>query len=142
MSLFCLTQGQGHCSQSLDSQYQSIYPWRVHRLWAQGLVLPPSHEHLVPVSTFRFHDGLCILECKGLEVIHSFIPDISIAPLQVHYYSEALPATALILCRSQHAKVLHAIVSEGVAHGPYITSHTFYRRLITILLAEVGSACR
>jgi len=25
---------------------------------------------------------------------HSFIPDISIAPLQVHYYSDALPTTA------------------------------------------------
>ena len=24
---------------------------------------------------------------------HLFIPDISIAPLQVHYYSEALPTT-------------------------------------------------
>jgi len=32
--------------------------------------------------------------------IHSFIEDISIAPLQVHYYSEALPTTALILYRS------------------------------------------
>ena len=32
--------------------------------------------------------------------IHSFIPDISIVPLQVHYYSEALPITALILFRS------------------------------------------
>jgi len=30
----------------------------------------------------------------------SFIPDIFIAPPQVHYYSEALPITALILCRS------------------------------------------
>jgi len=30
----------------------------------------------------------------------SFIPNISIAPLQVHYYSEALPTTALILCWS------------------------------------------
>jgi len=30
-----------------------------------------------------------------LDFIHSFIPDISIAPLQVHYYSEALPTTAL-----------------------------------------------
>jgi len=29
--------------------------------------------------------------------IHSFIPDISIAPLQFHYYSEALKTTALIL---------------------------------------------
>jgi len=32
--------------------------------------------------------------------MHSFIPDISIVPLQFHYYSEALPTTALILCRS------------------------------------------
>jgi len=32
--------------------------------------------------------------------IHSFIQDISKAPLQVHYYSEVLPTTALILCRS------------------------------------------
>jgi len=33
-------------------------------------------------------------------LIHSFIPDISIATPQVHYYSEALPTSALILCRS------------------------------------------
>jgi len=32
--------------------------------------------------------------------IHSFIPDTSKAPLQVHYYSEALLTTTLILCRS------------------------------------------
>src|SRR6218665_2077071 len=32
--------------------------------------------------------------------IHSFIPAISIAPLQVLYYSEALPTTAQILYRS------------------------------------------
>jgi len=32
-------------------------------------------------------------------LIHSFIPYSSIAPLQVHYYSEALPTTALILHR-------------------------------------------
>jgi len=56
----------------------------------------------------------------GGRAIHSFIPDISIAPLQVHYYSEALQTTALILCRSQHAKVLQATVSEGVAQGPYM----------------------
>ena len=31
---------------------------------------------------------------------HSFILAISIAPLQVHYYSEALPTTARILYRS------------------------------------------
>jgi len=33
-------------------------------------------------------------------MIHSFIPDISMAPFQVHYYLEALLTTALILCRS------------------------------------------
>src|SRR6218665_1066174 len=33
-------------------------------------------------------------------VVHSFIPDISVVPLQIHYYSEALPTTALILCHS------------------------------------------
>jgi len=27
--------------------------------------------------------------------INSFIPDISIAPFKVHYYSEALPTTAI-----------------------------------------------
>jgi len=30
----------------------------------------------------------------------SFILDIFIEPLQVHYYSEMLPTTALILCLS------------------------------------------
>jgi len=32
--------------------------------------------------------------------IYSFIPAISVAPLQVLYYSEALPTTARILYRS------------------------------------------
>jgi len=31
---------------------------------------------------------------------HSFILDISIAPLQVHYYLEVLPTTPLIICQS------------------------------------------
>jgi len=39
-----------------------------------------------------------------LLLVHSFILDISIAPLQVHYYSEALPTTALILCRVSMSK--------------------------------------
>src|SRR6218665_2519520 len=42
---------------------------------------------------------------EGLElIIHSFIPAISIAPLQVLYYSEALPTTARILYRSFTSK--------------------------------------
>jgi len=39
----------------------------------------------------------CLGDMK--QVINSFIPDISIALLQVHYYSEAILTTALILCR-------------------------------------------
>jgi len=50
---------------------------------------------------------------------HSSIPDISIAPLQVHGYSEALPTTALILYRSYHAEALQATMREGLAQGPY-----------------------
>ena len=38
----------------------------------------------------------CLVACQSL--IHSFIPNISIATLQVHYW-EALPTTALILSR-------------------------------------------
>src|SRR6218665_105212 len=34
--------------------------------------------------------------------LHSFIQDISIAPLRIHYYSEALTTTPLILFLSKH----------------------------------------
>jgi len=38
--------------------------------------------------------------CYKTETLqYSFIPAISIAPLQVHYYSESLPTTARILYR-------------------------------------------
>jgi len=37
---------------------------------------------------------------RSIILTNSFIPDISIAPLQDSYYSEALPTTALILCRN------------------------------------------
>ena len=45
---------------------------------------------------------------------------ISIGPLQVILYSEALPTTAWTLCWSFHAEVHRAIVSEGLAQGPYV----------------------
>jgi len=38
--------------------------------------------------------------CTENYLIHSFIPDIYIVPLQVNYYSEALLTTARILCQS------------------------------------------
>ena len=36
--------------------------------------------------------------------------------------SEALPNTALILCRSYHAEALRATASEGLAQGPYMAA--------------------
>src|SRR6218665_1348155 len=56
--------------------------------------------------------------------IHSFIPAISIAPLQVFYHSEALPATARILYRSftPKARSAQATAGKGLAQGPYVTA--------------------
>ena len=48
--------------------------------------------------------------------IHSFIPDISIVPLPVHYYSEVLRTTA------SHSEALQATVSEGLAQGLYMAA--------------------
>jgi len=71
-------------SESTDARSSTQEALSVFSLHAQkSLVL----ESLVPSI-------LCLL------VVHSFILDISIVPLQIYYYSEALPTTALILCRS------------------------------------------
>ena len=52
----------------------------------------------------RALDKLETLYLGGVEIeeegVHSFIPGISIAPLQVLYYSEALPTSARIMYRS------------------------------------------
>ena len=48
----------------------------------------------------------------------TFIPAISIAPLQVLYYSEALPTTARILYRS-FTQSAQATAGKGLAQGPY-----------------------
>src|SRR6218665_1562326 len=51
---------------------------------------------------------------------HSFILAISIAPLRVHYYSEALPTTAgILLCIGVSRRSAQATVSKGLAQGPY-----------------------
>ena len=53
-------------------------------------------------------------------VVHSFIQAISIAPPQVHCYSEALP-TQLGYCVSKfHAEAPQATASEGLAQGPLV----------------------
>ena len=43
-------------------------------------------------------------------------------PLQVHYYSEAVPTTALILCWTKHAEAQQATASEGLVQGPYVAA--------------------
>ena len=53
-----------------------------------------------------------------IQQILSFILAISIAPLQVLYYSEALPTTAQILYRSFTLKR----TGKGLAQGPYMAA--------------------
>ena len=59
-------------------------------------------------------------------LIHSFIQAISIAPLQVHYYSEALPtgSTQLGYCVGVSREAPQATASEGLAQGPYVAART------------------
>src|ERR1700733_10164440 len=52
-------------------------------------------------------------------IIIIIIYSISIVPLQVTLYSEALPTTVRTLCWSFHAETQRAVVSEGLAQGPY-----------------------
>ena len=56
-------------------------------------------------------------------LIHSFIMDNYIVPLQVPYYSEVLPTLALILCQGWHVEALQAIASEGLAQGSYVVAN-------------------
>src|SRR6218665_1870470 len=63
------------------------------------------------------------MACKMIyyySFIHSFILAISIAPLQVLYYSEALPTTARILYRSFTRKRTGNCIGKGLAQGPYV----------------------
>src|SRR6218665_1441295 len=53
--------------------------------------------------------------CVSVVHIHSFIPNIYIAPLQVHYYSDALRTLQHGYC----VGVSRATASEGLAQGPY-----------------------
>src|SRR6218665_2698447 len=55
--------------------------------------------------------------------IRSFIPAISIAPLQVLYYSEALPTTARIgYCIGVSRRSAQATAGKGLAQGPYMAA--------------------
>src|SRR6218665_23614 len=52
-------------------------------------------------------------------IIHSFIQDISIAPLQAHYHSKALPHSTDTVSQC-HVEAPPATESEGLAQGPYV----------------------
>jgi|SRR6218665_367020 len=69
-----------------------------------------------------------------LQMVHSFIQAISTAPLQVHYYSEALP-TQHGYCVGFHAEVPEAIASEGLALGPYVAARA---RVEPMTLRTIG----
>ena len=53
--------------------------------------------------------------------ILSFIQTISIAPLQVHYYSEALP-TQHGYCAGVSRRSAQATAGKGLAQGPYVAA--------------------
>ena|SRR6218665_3179585 len=63
-----------------------------------------------------------MLPTAALQVVHSFIPAISIAPLQVLYYSEALPTTGLQhgYCIGVSRRSAQAAVGKGLTQGPYV----------------------
>src|SRR6218665_3332034 len=62
-------------------------------------------------------------------ILCSFIQDIYIAPLQVHYYSEALP-TQHGYCVGVSRRSAQATASEGLAHGPYVVTRAGFEPTI------------
>jgi len=93
---------QWHCvhrpTRSLKTP--SVLRWHVQPL---SKALPDNRSPIdcfVLVMLALGPTGVPMLKPENTNTIHSVIPDISIAPLQVIYYSEVLPTTALILCRS------------------------------------------
>src|SRR6218665_437981 len=80
----------------------SLRLWEIKELSDSNIILQDCYNgHL---AHFQY-TSLSILRNKFFHstmlFIHSFIPAISIAPLQVLYYSEALPSTAVT------ARILH-----------------------------------
>src|SRR6218665_3016866 len=72
-------------------------------------------------------------------IVHSFIPAISIAPLQVLYYSEALPTTLRILYRSftpKRTASQHDVLWDMVV--PWFI-HSFITESIALNRRVVGS---
>ena len=55
----------------------------------------------------------------------TFIQVISIAPLKVHCYPEALPSTDAV--PEFHAEAQQAIASEGFVQGPYMAARAGFK---------------
>jgi len=53
---------------------------------------------------------------------HSFIQAISIAPLQVHYYSKERSRHSTDTVLEFHAKAPQATANERLAQGPYVAA--------------------
>src|SRR6218665_2804595 len=96
-----------HCAHVSDAS-RTNFLFRLHQVLhicprsSQGRCIGEDIQPITIISylLYLFHDH-CRCETtqslpQSVYHCHSFIPDISMAPLQVHYYSEALPATALI----------------------------------------------
>ena len=85
--------------------YSSLYPFLPPISPLDSSVFSPLHisiHYLIHNSCIQrislfIH---CLIKFLRLAIIHSFIPAISIAPIQVFYYSKALPTTARVLYRS------------------------------------------
>src|SRR6218665_2633518 len=69
------------------------------------------------------HDDVSLLTYMHM-FIHSFIPAISIAPLQVLYYSEALPTTARILILNIYIAPLQGNYSEDTVSEFHAEAHS------------------
>jgi len=73
----------------------------IHSFTVLPLQLKKSRYTYIPTLNLGLTSVITAITQTYLYIfIHSFIPAISIAPLQVFYYTEALPTTARILYRS------------------------------------------
>src|SRR6218665_392391 len=104
----------GRCCSAGIYQQNSIS--HVYISWA-GIYQQNSIAHVYIFQQNSIALGVAACRPHGnsfVLVFHSFIPAISIAPLQVHYYSEALPTTARILYRSFTPKRLYPVSSADL----------------------------
>jgi len=98
----CMYQGGTNISVGI-TRLTYRWPFRILEI----TIICYSHQFIlfsaIPYCYVRTYSVLFIHSFIHSFTHLSFIPDISITYLQVHCYSEVLPTTAFILCRSSHA---------------------------------------